>query len=88
MQLANGAVCRPYTGTMPMTDKGAISYYCEGSSEKTGAAEDCETGLLEDSVKEGKVWTVTRVTFCSAPQGKTGMTARKVEEVPVKTVWQ
>jgi len=88
LQLANDTLCKPYTGTMPITDKGGISYYCYRPGEKPGASENCDTGLLQDSVKEGRVWTVTQVTFCRAPQGKTGLLAQKVTQVPIKTVWR
>lgn len=87
LQLANGYICKPYTGTMPITDKGGISYYCYRQGKKVGVTAKCQTGLLTDSIKQGKIWNVTQVTFCSAPQSKTGLMAQKTEQVPIKAVW-
>lgn len=88
LQLADGSVCKPYTGTMPITDKGGIAFYCYHANEKPNPTAKCYTGLLADSVKQGKVWTATLVTYCSSPQSQRGLAAQKVEQVPVKTVWQ
>jgi len=88
VQLANGAVCRPYTGTMPITDQGAISFYCVLSDDPEAAAGSCQTGLLADSVKEGTVWTANEVTFCRDSQSETGAKAKKSARVPIEAVWQ
>ena len=88
LQLGDGSVCRPYTGTMPVTDKGGVSYYCELAVNASAEDKKCETGLLESSLKKGTVWTVGRVTFCRSSQSTTGLTARDVSRVPVRKVWE
>lgn len=88
LQFADGELCRPYTGTMPITDKGGIAYYCTQPGDKSGLPEECDVGLLADSLKEGRIWTATRVTYCRSPESKTGVAARKVETVPIETLWQ
>ena len=88
LQLENGSVCRPYTGTMPVTDKGGVSYYCELPGDKSGGDGTCDTGLLADSLTKGTVWTVRQVTFCQSSKSQTGVAARDVLRVSVKKVWE
>jgi hypothetical protein len=48
--------------------------------------DQCESGLLENSIKQGEIWTATKVTFC--PQNTMPLTARDVHEVQFDQVWQ
>lgn len=88
VQLVGGAVCRPYTGTMPVTDRGAVSFGCVHPGDPGAAADSCQTGLLADSLQEGTVWTANEVTFCRDPQSETGATAKKTARVSVAAVWR
>jgi len=84
LQLADGSICQKYTGTTPNTDKGAIPYYCV---EKMKLPKNCDSGLIEDSIKEGETWTVMKATYCSGEKVYP-LKTKEVRTVDVLKVWQ
>lgn len=88
IQLADNTICKPFTGTMPITDKGGIGFYCYTANVKPNPAAKCHTGLIVDSIKKGNVWHATKVVYCSSPKSQTGLAVQKSEETAIKNVWQ
>lgn len=78
LQLADGTVCRPFTGTMPIihtaTDIKAIKYACDSTS-----------GLLDGSIKTGKIWTAKQVFYRS---DKNGISIEKIQDVDITKAWK
>jgi hypothetical protein len=61
MQLEDGNICQPFTGTKVTTDAGVVNYSCQMAKPQQST---CESGLLENSIQQGDTWTATLVTYC------------------------
>jgi hypothetical protein len=85
IKLADGGICQPYTGTMPITDKGGVSYYC--TFKKSLFPKDCYAGLIMDSIKQANVWTAQKIIYCSSKQSQTGLAAKQIQTMNILTVW-
>lgn len=86
VQLEDGSVCRPYTGTLRIVNGSPVKYFCSDSG-KCMPNVGCQhmTGLL-DSLTPGKIWTAQKATYSTSPTG--GITLEKVTQVNIATVWQ
>jgi hypothetical protein len=86
LQLDDGSVCRPYTGTMSAINGSVVRYYCSDSGTcKFGANCQHMTGLL-DFPRAGKIWTVQKVTYSVLPTGEIKLEQNR--QVTIKTVWR
>lgn len=83
IQLADGTLCRPYTGTTPFTGKFAIPYYCDNF---TKLPSDCGTGLVENTIKPGVIWKTQRIIYC-ASENSMNVTPKHIQSVDIKNVW-
>lgn len=88
LKLADGSVCTPYTGTMPIipTVNGvlAVKYGCVDNNAQRNPR--IMVGILDDSVKVGNLWQAKKVYFLVSAKGKPRVV--KAEVVNVNTVWQ
>ena len=82
LKLEDGSTCEMMTGTKPMTEKGPINYGCTAKK----VSNTCWEGLLEDSIKQGDVWTVEKVHYCSSNTSIVAVT--KIETVKILKAWQ
>ncbi len=83
VELEDGDVCRPYTGTMPIIhDKKGIMTVKYGC--KNGANGEAN-GLLDGSVVLGKVWRAKKITYVSFGNE---IKIVKIQSVKIKNVWR
>jgi hypothetical protein len=89
IKLVDGAICKPFTGTKPFFprehDSFALAYGCSDSAKCDGYTCPKMTGIVEDSIKSGIVWTAKKVT-CS--QNGSELKILKTEVVPIAKVWE
>lgn len=87
MQLADGSVCEPFTGTMPMVAGDAARWYCfDPSAPMSGPARS--RGLVT-KIHHAQVWTVDRYAESQAgPPGETGTRRVRAQRVGVVKVWE
>jgi len=83
VQLANGEVCVPLTGTHELFGKESIGYECSASRE--ARANGAETGLIDGSIVPGTVWHARLATFRIPRSGTLSGTVRVV---PLAAVWR
>ncbi len=76
MQLADGTICTPFTGTGTLTADHQEGYY--GCSDGTT--------LLGSINNAAPLWTVSKATLSSAANDLPAVLSQKT--VPVKTIWQ
>jgi hypothetical protein len=83
VQLANGEVCIPLTGTHELIGKESIGYECSRSD--AARANGAETGLIDGSIVSGTVWHARLATF-RIP--RSGTLTGTVSVVPLAAVWR
>jgi hypothetical protein len=83
VQLANGEVCIPLTGTHELMGKESIGYECSASRE--ARASGAEMGLIDGSIVPGTVWHARLATF-RIP--RSGSLTGTVSVVPLAAVWR
>lgn len=84
VNLQDGKVCSPYSGTMPMVwVKGQEMMIVQYSCEDDEGGES--SGLLADSIIPGRIWYAQKVTYLSV---KSKIKVTKVQNVALKEVWQ
>ena len=79
VELVDGTICRPVTGSSFEVQGKAANYYCE-NTRKGG-----EIVLLEGLDAKKPLWTAEKATVVQGPQGARLL---KSERIGVKTVWQ
>jgi hypothetical protein len=83
IELSNGALCNPYTGTMPILndrDKPiALQYGCNNLENNK------LSGLLDGSVKPGKIWHTKQVIYTMQ---KHKVKTLKIQDVKIKKIWR
>ncbi len=85
MQLADGSICEPFTGTRPAVNGEPAAWSCI----KPGVPPSPRTNSLVTQVHPGKLWTADRFAESAASMGP--MTERRRVEaqvVPVVKVWE
>lgn len=84
IELADGSVCRPFTGTLPLVKHLIIRYGC--SDSKACSDGDCPhlTGVI-DGLGPGKLWTARKVTYAI---GRAGPKLIKTEPISVIRAWR
>lgn len=84
IELADGTICYPYTGTMPIIHHGkeiiALQYGCRNLKNKKE-----EGGLLENSITPGKIWR-TKQVFYDLTTTKPKLIT--IKNATIKAVWQ
>ena len=85
LQLEDGSVCEPFTGTRPAVNNQPAVWSCI----KPGVPPSPRTNSLVSKVHPGKVWTAERYAESAAAMGKSMTESRRVEVqiVPVAEVW-
>ncbi|MCL5260205.1 MAG: hypothetical protein M1561_00770 [Gammaproteobacteria bacterium] len=89
LKLADGSVCTPFTGTMPIIPEKdnvkAVQYGCS-DSKQCDSKLGCEnlTGLLADSIKPGATWMAKKIYYSSGKAIK----ILKIQDVKIIKVWQ
>lgn len=84
VQLDDGTLCTPFTGTRETIGKHIIAYGCT----KPGGAKPASgplTGLLGDTMTHGRVWKVRKAVYTPGPMGKATGT---IATVPIAAVWR
>lgn len=82
VELADGNVCTPFTGTRPMIDRQIISYAC--SKRDARVTENGPwTGLLEQTMTVGRVWRVRKAVYTGGSLVKGTITTAVID-----TVWR
>jgi hypothetical protein len=81
-ELADGAVCAPFTGTMPSINHEPARYSCA----RPGVNDPRDSSLLLD-LKPGKVWTARRYPESAADQVRKGA-APEGETVEISNLWE
>ena len=86
MQLADGSVCEPFTGTRPAINGEPATWSCI----KPGVEPSPRTNSLVTKVPPGKVWTVDRFAESAAMMGNPATAHKRVEAQvsPVLRVWE
>lgn len=83
VQLADGEVCVPLTGTHEAIGRETIGYECSEARSLMNAA--TATGLVDGSITTGTVWHARKAVYRVSRGGRvTGTTAR----VPLAAVWR
>lgn len=86
MQLEDGSICRPFTGTMPIIpEKDGVIAIKYGCSNKGQEQNTLAFGVLDGSVKTGKLWTAKQVTYRDTPNG---VKIESIRQVNILKVWQ
>lgn len=85
LQLEDGSVCAPFTGTRPAVNNQPAVWSCMPEVPPSP-----RTNSLVTKVHPGKVWTVERDPESAAAMGNSMTESRRVEVqiVPVAKVWQ
>ncbi|HTD36960.1 MAG TPA: hypothetical protein VK669_05575 [Candidatus Limnocylindrales bacterium] len=83
VQLANGEVCVPLTGTHELIGKESIGYEC--SASRRARDNGAEMGLIDGSIVAGTVWHARLATF-RIP--RSGTLTGTVSVVPLAAVWR
>jgi hypothetical protein len=65
VQLADGNVCTPYTGTRPLVNGHIIAYGCEKRDARV-SDNGPWTGLVEGTMTQGRVWRVLKGVYSDA----------------------
>jgi hypothetical protein len=88
MQLADGSVCAPFTGTMPLVGGDAARWYCfDPSVPMRNAARS--RGLVTKIHRVGAIWTVDRYAESQAgPPGAGAERRVRAQRVGVVKVWE
>lgn len=88
MQLADGSVCAPFTGTMPLVGGDAARWYCfDPSVPMSNAARS--RGLVTKIHRVGAIWTVDRYAESQAGPSGAGAERRvRAQRVGVVKVWE
>jgi len=86
LQLADGSICEPFTGTRPATNDEPAQWSCI----KPGVAPSPATNSLVTKVHQGNVWTAERYAESAVTMGNPMTERRRVEAqtVPVAKVWE
>ena len=83
VELADGQICRPYTGSMPVIHRNnemmAMQYGCENTANGENS------GLVNRSIVPGKIWRAKKITYTLAG---TELKNIKIQNVAIKKVWQ
>jgi hypothetical protein len=79
VELGDGAVCTPFTGTRPFISGQAAYYGC------TSKSSDRQVLLLGDLGNSKPLWTAKRATLV---KHELGWKIESTETVPVKAVWR
>lgn len=86
LQLSDGLVCSPFTGTMPIIPEKdgvkAVKYGCANPDKSKDAP---SIGILDGSVKTGKKWSAQEIVYRSSPSG---IKIAAIHEVAIAKVWQ
>jgi hypothetical protein len=86
LELADGSVCEPFTGTRPAVNNEPAVWSCI----KPGVPPSPLTNSLVTKVHPGKVWTAERYAESTVAMGNSMSESRRVEVQmePVAKVWQ
>jgi hypothetical protein len=86
LELEDGSVCEPFTGTRPAVNNEPAVWSCI----KPGIPPSPHTNSLVTKVHPGKVWTAERYAESAAAMGNSMSESRRVEVQmePVAKVWQ
>jgi hypothetical protein len=86
LQLENGSVCEPFTGTRPAINNEPAVWSCI----KAGVPPSPHTNSLVTKVHPGKVWTAERYAESAVTMGNPATESGRVEVqvIPVAKVWQ
>lgn len=80
LQLADGRLCRPFTGTLPFAASGEVAHYGCAPATPGGISED-----LFGPLHPGRTWTATAASLAPSPPGPP--TLRGAHRVTIATVW-
>ncbi len=87
MLLADGSICQPFTGTMPMVGGDGARWFCYDPSAPMDSA--ARSRGLVTKFHPAKVWTVDRYAESDAgPPGATGNRRVQAQSVNVVKVWE
>ena len=78
IELQDGSLCRPYTGTVGRYKGKAVQYGCSSSGDDL-------VGLLRGSIKPSKVWRAKQVVYKTVNAKKKLVTTKNVA---IKRVWR
>lgn len=86
LQLADGSICEPFTGTRPAINDEPAGWSCI----KPGVEPSPRTNSLVTKVHPGKVWTADRFAESAATMGNPAMSHKRVQAqvVPILKVWE
>ena len=87
MLLADGSICQPFTGTMPMVGGDGARWFCYDPSAPLDSP--ARSRGLVTKFHPAKVWTVDRYAESDAgPPGATGNRRVQAQSVSVAKVWE
>lgn len=78
VELADGTVCSFLTGATGGFEGKRLNYGCSGRT-------DSDSVMILSDLQPGKIWYANKVIVSSGPSG---ISLKKSEMVPVRTVWQ
>ena len=86
LQLADGSICEPFTGTRPAINDEPAQWSCI----KPGVTPGPATNSLVTKVKPGDVWTAERYAESDVTMGNPMTERRRVKSqmVPIAKVWE
>ncbi|HTJ25466.1 MAG TPA: hypothetical protein VMA36_04795 [Candidatus Limnocylindria bacterium] len=84
VQLTDGSVCTPFTGTRTMIDGRIIAYGCAKRDARVGENGPW-TGLLEQTMTTGRVWRVRKAVYSAGPDGRAKGT---ITTATIAAVWR
>jgi hypothetical protein len=84
VQLSDGNVCTPETGTRAMVEHRIIAYGCTKRDARV-TENGPWTGLLEQTMTTGRVWRVSKVVYSA---GTAGAAKGTITTATIATVWR
>jgi hypothetical protein len=85
-ELADGSICEPFTGTMPMVGGEPARWSCFVPSSNGGAKVE-QRGLVT-KVNRGTLWTAERYAESQVGSPSTGNRRVEAAKVPISKAWE
>jgi hypothetical protein len=88
IELSNGSVCEPATGTIAVVEGEPVRYPCSASRPQESQTPRIYCGLL-DSFHRGRLWTAEKVCYTVVPSdGSPPFKLQKRETDTIRRVWE